>query len=120
MEHADAGYGECMLFLLKRLHRSGPEGRAAKVEWKVVSTASGLLAGAAVRSLIGWAWGRWSPSDHDPPLNPADRDIAWGEAISWAVAAGVGAGVARVVSDRVAASGWELATGAPPPGIRRD
>jgi len=112
------GYVQLMMFLLKFLHSPKPDGRAARVEWKVVSTASGLLAGAVARKAVAWAWGRMSPTDHEPPLNPADRDVGWGEAISWSIAAGVGVGVARVVSDRLAAGGWELATGQPPPGVR--
>ena len=118
MERQGDGYGHVMMFLLKLLRRSSSDGRAARVEWKVVSTASGLLAGALVRTALARAWGRISPSAHEPPLNPADRDVGWGEAISWSIAAGVGVGVARVLSDRLAASGWELATGQPPPGVR--
>ena len=106
------------MFLLKFLRSGKPDGRAARMEWKVASTASGLLAGVLVRKVLAWGWGRFSPSEHEPPLNPADRDIGWGEAITWSIAAGVGVGVARVVSDRLVASGWELATGQPPPGVR--
>ncbi len=106
------------MFLLKFLRSAKKDGRAARVEWKVLSTASGLLAGVVVRKVLGLAWGRFSPSEHEPPLNPADREIGWGEAITWSIAAGIGVGVARVVSDRLVASGWELATGQAPPGVR--
>ncbi len=107
-----------MIMIVKLLQSSTKSARAAKVEWKVVSTASGLLTGLIVRKVLGWAWGRFAPSEHEPPLNPADRRVGWGESVAWAVAAGVGVGVGRLVSDRVAAAGWELATGEPPPGIR--
>jgi hypothetical protein len=95
--------------------KHGP--KVAMVEWKIVSTASGLAVGLVVRRLVNWAWSTLSPSDHEPPLNPADQRISWSEAVAWAAAAGAGVGVARLVSERVAASGWELATGDAPPGV---
>ena len=107
-----------MLKLLRRSSKGG--GRTAAVEWKVVSTASGLLTGLVVRKVLNLAWARFSPSAHEPPLNPADRRIGWGEAIAWSVSAGAGVGVSRLVSDRLAAKGWELATGGPPPGVVPD
>lgn len=91
--------------------------KVTKIEWKIVSTGSGLIVGIAVRRVINWAWGALSRSDHEPPLNPADRQITWSEAIAWAAAAGAGVGVARLISSRLAATGWELATGETPPGV---
>ena len=113
------------MFLLKYLRRLVPRSsktdtRIAKAEWKVLSTVSGLLTGLLVRKILNVLWAKFSPSDHQPPLNPADRRIGWGEAIAWSVSAGAGVGVARVVSDRLAAKGWELAVGEPPPGIVTD
>lgn len=35
-----------------------------------------------------------------------------------AASALVGAGITRLISERVAAAGWEKATGAAPPGLR--
>ena len=35
----------------------------------------------------------------------------------WAISVAVGAAVARVVAERGAATAWEAATGAPPPGL---
>ena len=82
--------------------------------WKVLSLLSGALAAIAVRSLLGKVW----PGSNEPPLNPADRRIQWSDAMVWGVASGVGAGIARVVSKRTAATAWEKATGNPPPGIK--
>ncbi|MEO6654308.1 MAG: DUF4235 domain-containing protein [Ilumatobacteraceae bacterium] len=86
------------------------------VRWKMVSVASGALAALAMRQLVAALW----PGRHNPPLNPADRRIDWGEALAWSLASGVGAGIARLVSTRLAAGGWEKATGHPPPGIKPD
>lgn len=86
--------------------------------WKVVSTGAGIAGAVVARNLTSSLWSRLSSSDAEPPLNPADRRISWSESIQWAVAVSVGAGLARLVSQRLAAAGWESATGSPPPGVR--
>jgi hypothetical protein len=85
--------------------------------WKAVSTGSGVLGAVITRRLLQAVWpgGDELPG---PPYNPADRRIPWTTAIQWAIGAGVGAGLARVLSQRAAAAGWEKATGSPPPGVR--
>lgn len=90
---------------------------AEKTGWKVVSTLSAVAGGIATRKAVEAVWSAMSSSDVDPPLNPADRRIGWKSALQWAVAAGVGAGIGRMVSQRAAAAGWERATGSTPPGI---
>ena len=107
---------------LRQLRSSAadPESSTAKVGWKLVSTGSGILAGLAAQRVVRVLWVRVGPSHGDPPSNPADRQVGWGEAVAWSIAAGVGVGVARLVSERVAARGWELAVGAPPPGMQHD
>lgn len=82
--------------------------------WKALSLVTGAGAAIAVRNLLSSVW----PGSNTPPLNPADRRINWTDALAWAVASGIGAGLARVVSKRTAAAAWEKATGNPPPGIR--
>ncbi len=81
--------------------------------WKLVSVGIGALAAIAARKALGVVW----PGAHTPPLNPADRSVNWGEAVAWAVSSGIGAGLGRLVSKRLAAGGWEKATGNPPPGL---
>ena len=85
--------------------------------WKVISTGVGVLSGILVRQAIGLVWKALSGGREDPPLNPADRRISWSEGLQWAVASGVGVGIARLVADRLAARGWEAATGHLPPGV---
>ncbi len=79
-----------------------------------LSAAAGLAAAVAARKGVSAIW----PSDTDPPLNPADRRTSWSEALGWALAAGVGAAVARVVAVRGTAAGWERVTGDQPPGVQ--
>lgn len=85
--------------------------------WKAVSSLSGVAGAIATRKLLQAVW----PVGDDatgPPFNPADRRVAWPTALQWALAAGIGAGVMRLLSQRLAAAGWEAATGAPPPGVQ--
>lgn len=88
-----------------------------KTQWKAVSTLSAIAGGIVTRKVVEGAWRALSRSDVEPPLNPADRRVGWPTALQWAVAAGVGMGIGRLVSQRAAAAGWERATGSAPPGV---
>ena len=103
-----------------RSSAADPDSTTAKVGWRLISTGAGLLAGLAAQRAVSAVWSRATPSRKGPPANPADREVGWGEAVAWSIAAGVGVGVARLISERVAARGWELAVGSPPPGVRTD
>ena len=93
-------------------------GRKQKLAWKAVSTLAGAAGAVATRKILRSFWTAvGGGGGQEPPLNPADRRIAWTTALEWAVAAGVGTGIGRVVTQRFAAAGWESATGSPPPGI---
>lgn len=81
--------------------------------WQVVALVSGTLAATLVRRVAVTTWR--TTKHEEPPENPAARDVGWRDALTWAVAVGVGAGVARVVAQRGAAAAWERATGQPVP-----
>ncbi len=91
--------------------------RGAEMTWKVASSGAGIVSSVAVRKMLQAMWPSVGDAELEPPLNPADRRIDWSTALQWAVAAGVGAGVARLVGQRAAARGWEMVTGSAPPGI---
>lgn len=91
--------------------------RSERVRWAALSKLSAVLGAVATRKLLQLVW----PARDDstgPPFNPADRRVSWTTAFQWGIAAGVGAGLARVLSQRAAAAGWEAATGSPPPGLK--
>lgn len=93
------------------------DSRSERVRWAAVSNISALLGALTTRKLLQAVW----PAGDDatgPPFNPADRRVGWSTALQWGVAAGVGAGIARVVGQRAAAAGWEAATGSAPPGLK--
>jgi hypothetical protein len=81
--------------------------------WQGVALASGMLAATLVRRAAVTTWR--TAKHEDPPENPVARDVGWSDALTWAIAVGVGAAVARVVAQRGAAAAWEHATGDPPP-----
>ncbi|MCK9928191.1 DUF4235 domain-containing protein [Frankia sp. Mgl5] len=92
-------------------------GPASKMGWKVVGGAATALAGTAASRGVTAAYRKIRKSD--PPVNPADPETAWAEAIAWAALSGLAIGLGRLAAERVAARGWVRATGSPPPGMLR-
>ena len=83
--------------------------------WKVLSLVVGAAAGAASERLIEAVWTQVAPGD--PPTNAADRRNGIPATLVWAAAVGIGAGVARAMTNRSAAALWEVATDEAPPGV---
>jgi hypothetical protein len=86
--------------------------------WKLISVVSGML-GATIAEMLMRAGYRSVRKDTAPasPFDPTDARFSWPEAVLWAAAAGVGLGVAKVLSARVAAIGWRVATGTGSPEV---
>ena len=84
-----------------------------KYGWKAVALGTGALTGFATQRAIELIWTALRKST--PPKLAADRSSPWPEAVSWAVATGIGVGVARLLAVRTAAVLWEAAVHAPPP-----
>jgi hypothetical protein len=86
--------------------------------WKLVSTITGMLGALLARKLIRAAYGAVRKDDAPAtPFDPTSPRFSWPDALLWAAAAGIGVGIAKVLSARVAAVGWEAATGSVPPGV---
>jgi hypothetical protein len=85
--------------------------------WKLETTITGMLGAMVAQKLIRAAF-RALRKDKAPAavFDPMSARFSWPDALVWAAAAGVGLGVAKVVSARIAAIGWEVATGTAPPG----
>jgi hypothetical protein len=85
--------------------------------WKLVSTVSGMLGAMVAKRLMraGYHAMRRNTEPSATPFDRADARFSWPDALLWAAAAGVGLGVTKVVSARLAAFGWEVATGSAPP-----
>jgi hypothetical protein len=84
-----------------------------KYGWKAIALATGALTAIATQRIIELGWTALRGSK--PPKLAADRTSPWPESVSWAVATGIGVGVARLVALRTAAALWEAAVHAPPP-----
>jgi hypothetical protein len=84
-----------------------------KYGWKAIAVGTGALTGLATQRVIEFVWTAVRGST--PPKLAADRSSPWPEAVSWAIATGVGVGVARLLAVRTAAALWEAAVHAPPP-----
>jgi hypothetical protein len=86
--------------------------------WKGSSYLSGLLGAVLVKKLMRAGY-QAIRKDTDPatPFDPADARFSWPDALLWAAAAGIGLGIAQVLSTRLAAIGWKAATGTRPPGV---
>ena len=85
--------------------------------WKLQSMITAILGALIAKKLIRGAF-RLVRKDKAPDavFDPTSARFSWPDVVVWAAAAGIGLGVAKVVSARVAAIGWEVATGTPPPG----
>lgn len=86
---------------------------AKKYGWKAVTLSLGALAAFTTQRVLEVIWKALRGST--PPKVPADRRSSWLSALSWAVATGVGVGVARLLAVRAAAAVWEAAAHEPPP-----
>lgn len=86
--------------------------------WKLESWVTGLLGALVAQVLIRALYRLFRKDDKAPSavFDPASSRFSWSDALVWAAAGGLGLGTAKIVSARVAAIGWEVATGTRPPG----
>ena len=91
-----------------------PDGKV--LGWKVVSFGAGAVAALVTRRVLAMVWNQFV--EVPPPEHIADRRVPWRQALSWAVATGVGVGVMNLVAQRSAATVWEAATHEMPPALQ--
>ncbi len=86
---------------------------------RAIWTTFGLGAAAvtAVLARQGMKAGWEAVRDDEPPENPISYETSWSHALAWTVALALGAGVTRLVVERVAAQVWLRRTGRLPPGL---
>jgi Protein of unknown function (DUF4235) len=86
--------------------------------WTVFSVVSALVAAALAKKALDTGW-RAATGKH-PPENPADPDVAMGEAVAWAVASGTFVALARMLAQRRAADYYARSAGHLPPQLQKD
>jgi hypothetical protein len=86
--------------------------------WTVFSVASALVAAALAKKALDTGW-RAATGKH-PPENPADPDVAMGEAVAWAVVSGTFVALARMIAQRRAANYYARSAGHLPPQLQKD
>ncbi|MCI2237370.1 DUF4235 domain-containing protein [Paenibacillus sp. TRM 82003] len=83
--------------------------------WKLVGPGAAVAAGAVANRLTKKIW--VTVTKTQPPANPEDPDVAWKEAVAWALASGAIIGLSRLLVERQAAVLYRKATGDQPPGL---
>lgn len=83
--------------------------------WKAFATLASIGAAIAARNAATALWER--QVGQDPPMNPADPDTDWGEALAWTLVTGALVGVARLFARRGAAALWAKVDGSLPPDL---
>ena len=83
--------------------------------WKLVGPASGILATAVASRVTKKVW--VTATGSPPPDNPEDPDVAWKEAVVWALASGAVIGLTRLLVERQAAVVYRKSFGELPPGL---
>jgi hypothetical protein len=84
-----------------------------EVGWKALRYGTAGLSGMAMSRLLETGWRAWR---HRPsPTTSGEPRPPWTDAIGWAIASGVGLGLARLFATRTAEALWERATHEAPP-----
>ena len=86
--------------------------------WTVFSLVSALGAAALAKKALDAGW-RAATGKH-PPENPADPDVAVGEAVAWAAISGTFVALARMLAQRRAARYYVKSSGHLPPQLQKD
>jgi hypothetical protein len=83
--------------------------------WMLESTITGMLGAFVAQKLIRALYRAIRKRAPASVFDPSDARFSWPDVVLWAAAGGIGLGIAKVTSARVATIGWEVATGTLPP-----
>ena len=93
-------------------------GNGSSKLWTVFSVVSALMAAALAKKALDTGW-KAATGKH-PPENPADPDVAMGEAVAWAVVSGTFVALARMIAQRRAADYYARSAGHLPPQLQKN
>ncbi len=94
--------------------RHDPDTIRRERTWKLVSTIIGMLGTLLAKKVIRSAYRAIRKDEPATAFDPTSDRFSWPNALLWAVAAGIGLVIAKMVGDRLAAIGWKAATGTAP------
>ena len=83
-----------------------------KLLWNIYAGAVGALSAVVAQKAVR---GAWKVATGDEPPDPNDPATPLSEALIWALAGGIGIGIAQLLTNRFAAQRWEKAMGTPAP-----
>lgn len=83
--------------------------------WKGIATGAAVGGVAVTKPLVERGWRRIVGSE--PPGNPAADDVAWRDAILWALVTGAVVGMIRLLAQRAAAGAWQKVRGSYPEAL---
>lgn len=87
-----------------------------KLLWNLYASGVGALTTVLAAKAVNTVWGL---ATGDSPPQPNDPEVPLRRALTWAVASGVGIGLAQLLMNRFAASQWTKVMGTPAPGLGR-
>lgn len=86
--------------------------------WAVFSLVATMAGATVAKRVLNTSWK--AATGKKPPANPADPDVALGEAVAWATMSGTFIGLARMLAGRRAAGYYVKSTGHLPPQLTAD
>ena len=85
-----------------------------KLVWGLITAATSTIATAAAVKAVTAAW---VFATGDAPPEPNDPQVPLRQALTWALASGIGIGLIQLLANRFAAAQWSAATGKPVPRV---
>lgn len=87
-----------------------------KLLWNLYAGAIGALTAVVAQKAVS---GAWRLATGDEPPEPGDPATPLTEALIWALASGIGIGIAQLLMNRVAADRWQAVMGTPAPSAKK-
>ena len=83
--------------------------------WKLLAAGAAAVATTVADRGVRSAWK--AATGDEPPANPMNPDVAWKEAVVWAVLSGAVIGIARLAAQRKAAAYYRDSSGVLPAAV---
>ena len=87
-----------------------------KLLWNLYAGGIGAITAVVAAKAVN---GIWQAATGDAPPDPNDPDVPLRRALTWAIASGIGIGLAQLLVNRLAADQWTKAMGTPAPSFRK-